>query len=153
MRVVRNCPDAAPRQRLVNYTLGNYLRIATVGSIFEGRAFEIMIEAIALLRRGGTQVELDIYGPGRPEYLRSLEHDIEKFGLQDDVRMHGALERNDVAAVYLNADLGLALYEPGDAGNDSLSNKSWRWSAQDGRSSQVVCQRTFDSWSSSRLGG
>jgi len=123
VRVVRNCPDAAWRKPYTAPPMSDSLRIVTVGSIFEGRAFEIMIEAIALLLRDGMQVELDIYGPGRPQYLSSLEREIEKFGLHNNVRMHGALERNDVAAAYLNADLGLALYEPGDPGNDSLSNK------------------------------
>lgn len=99
------------------------LHVVTVGTLFEGRGFESMIDAVAIARRAGVNIQLDIYGGGRPDYLEALRDRAKSLALQDLVEFCGRVPASEVSATYLKGDIGLALYEPGDAGNDSLSNK------------------------------
>jgi glycosyltransferase involved in cell wall biosynthesis len=124
--VVRNAPPAAwraPWKPAPARRSGIDLKVVTVGTIFEGRGFEVLIDAVALAAKSGTTIDVDIYGGGRETYLTALRQRIIDRGLQDWVSLKGPITGEQVSAAYLTGDVGLALYEAGDAGNDSLSNK------------------------------
>ena len=124
--VVRNAPMSqwrAPYVEQPEKTHREYLRVVTVGTLFEGRAFEMLIEAVSRANSGGLQVVLDVYGAGRADYESSLKQLARDLGVQDHVTFHGRVEVSGVSAAYLTGHLGLALYDPADSGNDSLSNK------------------------------
>lgn len=97
-------------------------RLVLIGSVFEGRGYELLLEAMALAT-AEVDATLDVFGPGRESYLRSLQELAERLGLGERVRWRGRLATDEVSAAYLDADAGLVLYEPSDPGNDGLSNK------------------------------
>jgi glycosyltransferase involved in cell wall biosynthesis len=99
------------------------ITVVTVGTVFEGRAFEPLLNAVALARAAGVPVKLRIYGSGSPSYLDQLALLVTRLNIADRVTFEGPLESSDVSAAYLGGQIGLALYEQEDAGNDSLSNK------------------------------
>ncbi len=99
------------------------LRVVAVGTLFEGRGLEQLIHAVHGARDRGTRVELDVHGMGRPDYAASLADLTASLLLTEQVRFHGHLDSGLVSEAYLAGHVGVALYEPTDAGNDSLSNK------------------------------
>lgn len=123
VRLLRNVPLSSWRARYTKPPASKPLRIVTVGSVFEGRAFEILITAVSIARCSGTDITLDIFGAGRDEYVKSLRELISSLGLGDSVRLNGHISGDDVSAAYLTGDVGLALYEQSSEANDGLSNK------------------------------
>lgn len=123
VRLLRNVPLSSWRARYTTPPASRPLRIVTVGSVFEGRAFEILIAAISLARSSGTDTTLDIFGAGRDEYLKTLRELITSLGLGDSVKLYGRISGDEVSAAYLTGDVGLALYEQSSEANDGLSNK------------------------------
>lgn len=124
--VVRNAPTSTWRstwQPAPDHAPGVDLKVVTVGTIFEGRGFEALIDAAALAAEDGVIVDVDIFGGGRDDYVAALEQRIVDRGLSQHVRFMGRITGDEVSAAYLSGDVGLALYEATDAGNDSLSNK------------------------------
>ncbi|OLT28518.1 hypothetical protein BJF82_03280 [Kytococcus sp. CUA-901] len=112
------CTDAVrPREA------GSPLRLGIVSSIFESRGFEQAIQAVAIARRRGVDVTLDVYGPGRESYIGQLEDLAQREGVADFVAFRGLVDSNKVSATYQQFDLALALYEATNEANDSLSNK------------------------------
>jgi len=123
--VLRNAPLTSWRAdfRTPADVVAATLDVTTVGTIFEGRAIERLISAVALARDSGVTVRLRIYGSGRKSYLDTLTALVERLGLVSLVSFEGPLNSAEVSAAYLGGQVGLALYEQDDAGNDSLSNK------------------------------
>lgn len=123
--VVRNAPLASWRSAFTRPPgrAAGALRVVAVGTLFEGRGLEPLLHGVDLARDRGTRVELDVHGSGRPDYAASLVELVTALHLDDQVRFHGHLDGARVSAAYLAGHVGVALYEPGDAGNDSLSNK------------------------------
>lgn len=124
--VVRNSPLSAWRAPFMAPPVkkpAGALQVVTVGTLFEGRALEMLVEAVALASGRGVHVLLDIYGNGRSEYEETLRLLIDRHGVGDQVTLRGQLGGREVSAAYLTGHVGLALYEADDSGNDSLSNK------------------------------
>jgi glycosyltransferase involved in cell wall biosynthesis len=123
--VVRNAPLAGWRSAFAPPPgrAAGVLRVVAVGTLFEGRGLEPLLRGVGLARDRGSRVELDVHGTGRPDYAASLVELVTALHLDDQVRFHGHLDGARVSAAYLAGHVGVALYEPGDAGNDSLSNK------------------------------
>jgi glycosyltransferase involved in cell wall biosynthesis len=123
--VVRNAPLCSWRAAFLPSPAAHDSDIAvvTVGTIFEGRAFEHLLNAVAISRRAGVDVRLQIYGTGRKSYLDRLALLATELKVTDLVSFEGALDSSNVSKAYLGGQIGLALYEQEDAGNDSLSNK------------------------------
>lgn len=123
--VVRNAPLSSWRAEFrPSPDVGSAgIKVVTVGTIFEGRAFELLIEAVAASRKVGIEVQLWIYGTGRQGYLDQLSLLVARLDIPDLVTFLGPLDSSEVSAAYLSGQIGLALYEQDDAGNDSLSNK------------------------------
>ena len=120
--VVRNAPNATWRAVWTPPPEGP-LRVVTVGTIFERRGFELIIEAARICRDSANEVEVHIHGSGRPEYLSTLRQLITDHEVTDLVQLHPSVSSDNVSSIYLTGHLGLAFYEPSDPGNDSLSNK------------------------------
>lgn len=121
--VVRNAPESQWRHSGREFPGERPLRVVTVGSIFPGRALEMLIRATGAANTRGAEVRLSIVGVGAPEYMQSLVDLIAAEGVSDVVSLEGPVEGEAVSEAYAQGHLGLALYEASDPGNDSLSNK------------------------------
>ena len=71
--------------------------IAAVGRLVEKKGFADLIGALALLRRAGRYVRLDLVGAGALE--NELLRQVRESGLQDLVTLHGALPQRDVRRI------------------------------------------------------
>jgi glycosyltransferase involved in cell wall biosynthesis len=123
--LVRNSPMEkwrAPYREPIPRT-GRNFRCVLIGSIFENRGFEAIIDAFALLVNRDAEVELHIVGPVRDSYKETLLNRIAGNQLDRSIYWHPAIESEEVSSAYMDADLGLVLYEAADPGNDGLSNK------------------------------
>lgn len=121
--VVRNAPLSNWRHGWVEPPQSPPLRIVTVGSLFPGRAFEMMIRAVGRVHRETGNILLTIVGTGRQEYIADLRALIEAEDLHGVVELLDGVESDQVSEMYTRGNIGLALYEASDPGNDSLSNK------------------------------
>lgn len=122
--LVRNAPPSnwrAPYTPPPNID-GSRLEAVVIGTIYEGRGYEILLRAMAKVKHQ-RDIRLKIYGPGREDYLASLKSLTEELDITDRVEWMGRTDSSEVSAAYLSADVGLVLYEPVDPGNDGLSNK------------------------------
>lgn len=125
VRVVRNVPSAnwrAPYSAITKAS-DDPLKLTLISTLFEHRGLEIAIDAIARLVHEGVAVELSIFGTGRPDYTQGLQERINSLGVAGSIFLSGRVERDHVSATYLAGHVGLAIYEPEDLHNDSLSNK------------------------------
>ncbi|XKH53513.1 glycosyltransferase [Citricoccus nitrophenolicus] len=98
------------------------LRLIAMGSVFEGRAYEKLIKAVAIAS-AQIEIELTVCGPGRPGYLTDLRSLADDLRIGDRVNFIEPVSIEKVSAMYLSADIGMVLYESTDPGNDGLSNK------------------------------
>jgi len=120
---LRNAPLAAWRAPYKPPRDSRPITYVVIGSVFPGRAYEIMIEALALSIRRGRPVALRIVGPGTDVYVSRLHELARELDVEDLISWEGAIEPDEVSATYLSAHVGLVLYEAADPGNDGLSNK------------------------------
>ena len=97
------------------------LVLVAIGFVFEGRGYEILLDALAQVSVT-SNVRLRVVGPGRPDYLEALRNRAEDCRSKMWIVV-GTVESADVSRHYLDGHVGLVLYEPGDPGNDGLSNK------------------------------
>ena len=72
-------------------------RILSVGRLVEKKGFEVLIDALGLLRDGGTGFEALIAGDG--ELRPALEERVEALGLADRVRLVGPVDQGRVRAL------------------------------------------------------
>ena len=100
--VVPNPVDVArfgpPRRR----TAGP-VRLVAVGRLIPGKGFDVLLEALALVRAEGHDVTLKLAGTGplEGELLRLRE----RLGVRDAVRFLGALDREGVAEILTRSDV------------------------------------------------
>lgn len=125
VHVVRNAPLAEWRRCVTvppKRERGN-LVVGCVGSIFEGRGFEALIDAVAMCHSSGVSVTLRIFGHGRATYIAQLRERVRQRHVDHAVKFEGPIPRDSVCEAYQDLHVGTALYEATDPGNDSLSNK------------------------------
>lgn len=96
--------------------------VLVMGSIFEGRGYEMLIEAIAMVSKR-FPVRLTICGPARDSYRSRLTSLAAQLGVESMVLFVPPVASESVSAAYRAADVGMVLYESNDLGNDGLSNK------------------------------
>lgn len=120
---LRNVPLASWRAPFAEPTDVDVLRCVVIGSVFEGRAYEILIQAMSLCSQRGARIALRVVGPGTADYLHRLRQLTVELGASDVITWQGPIESDEVSQTYLDAHVGLVLYEPDDPGNDGLSNK------------------------------
>jgi glycosyltransferase involved in cell wall biosynthesis len=78
-------------------------RLLAVGLLYEAKGYEYLLEALALLRADGRDVELDVVGdgPGRGDYTRLAN----ELGLDGHVVFHGIVPKPEVARRMREASL------------------------------------------------
>ena len=79
------------------------LEVLAVGSLLECKGFDILIEAVALLRKRGLDFHVTIAGGG-PEEAR-LREAVARHGLGAEVQLTGYVTQTDLVPLYRNADL------------------------------------------------
>ena len=79
------------------------LRLGIVGQIGPWKGHDDLLDALALLSRGGVRVSLRIFGTGVPIYVDSLKRRAADLNLHDQVEWCG-VERNQ-AEIYGNIDV------------------------------------------------
>lgn len=124
VRLVRNAPLAAWRAEYITPPSDStdIVTLVVIGTIFEGRGYEVLLDAFSAANHDGT-MQLRIYGGGRPDYVAALEARTRSLGISDSVHWMGRIAGSEVSSAYLASDIGLVLYEAADPGNDGLSNK------------------------------
>ncbi|MEL4506381.1 glycosyltransferase [Luteococcus sp. H138] len=95
---------------------------ACIGTIFEGRAFESLIDAVGKVGPKAS-IQLHISGTGSDSYMQALKKRAEECGASPYIEWRGWVSAGDVCDRYLDADVGLVLYDTTISGNDGLSNK------------------------------
>lgn len=98
------------------------LRAIAMGTVYEGRGYETLLEAIAIANLT-SKVRLMICGPGRDSYKGDLTDLARSLKIDHMVEFMDPVHSSEVSATYLKADVGMVLYESHDPGNDGLSNK------------------------------
>ncbi|MGV0714077.1 glycosyltransferase family 4 protein [Mycolicibacterium sp. XJ662] len=81
---------------------GERMRTVLVGYFSAAKGQHLAIEAIAIARKAGVDIELTLVGAGRPEPFRALAH---RLGVADLVTIHGPTD--DVARYWAGAHVGL----------------------------------------------
>ena len=99
------------------------MRVALIGSLYDGRGVFPLISAVGRVRRAGWDVQLEISGRGNADFLSRMNEAIESAGGSSSVRFLGECPGTEVPSRYQRAHLATALYEATDPANDSLSNK------------------------------
>jgi colanic acid/amylovoran biosynthesis glycosyltransferase len=89
-------PERAPLE-------GRPARILTVGRLAPQKGQAVLIEAVALLRRSGREVELTIVGDGPKR--AGLEERARELGVADRVRFAGAVGQDEIRRHYAAADV------------------------------------------------
>lgn len=82
---------------------GDKKRLLAVGRLVPKKGFETAIEALAILRRGGHEIELDLVGDG-PERSK-LRELADRHGLNGAVLFHGSRPPHALREHYANADV------------------------------------------------
>lgn len=123
VELVRNVPQSDWRATYYPPDSKGLLSLVAIGSIFESRGYELLIDAMARCKERGLPVRLALYGRGREGYIEELKDRIHRLGIEDFVSFEGALERDQVSETYLKYDVGVIAYEPTNISNDGLSNK------------------------------
>lgn len=70
------------------------------------KGLDLMLQACALLKTNADNINLrlDMYGPDLKNYRAQLQHSIDKLALQNFVRLHGPLYKEDKSKVLEQAD-------------------------------------------------
>lgn len=90
-------------------------RLLSVGRLVEKKGLHLLIDAVARLREAGTCVEADIAGDG--PMAADLQQQIDRLGLQDQVRLLGARTQAEVRELLGTHDVFVAPFVVGQDGN------------------------------------
>ncbi|RUQ98348.1 colanic acid biosynthesis glycosyltransferase WcaL [Labedella endophytica] len=96
-------------------TPGETLRLVAVGRLVEKKGFEVLIDAVALLRHRGVRVTLELAGGG--ERAESLAERVRARGLEDVVDLLGPIPQDEVARLLRSADAFVVPCVVGEDGN------------------------------------
>ena len=91
-QVVLNAVPGPPIVAAPRSMLDGALRLLYVGRLSHRKGVDVAVRAVALLRKGGVETELDVVGAvfgGDESYERGLRRLIRTLGVGDAVRLHG----------------------------------------------------------------
>ena len=89
-------------------------RIVFVGHLTEGRGTSALIDAFALLRARGSQLDLDVIGGG--DQLQALKQQAFRLGIADAVRFHGYVaDHGEVERILAGGSVAAAPYVPSES--------------------------------------
>lgn len=83
--------------------VGKPLRLISVGRLQWAKGHEFALDAVARVRAAGIDVDYTIYGSG--PYETAVRYAIKQHGLEDRARLGGRVRREDMPAMYANADV------------------------------------------------
>ncbi len=85
------------------------LRVLVVTRYSPAKGHETVVRAVGIAAAEGVDVQLDVYGPALNDEARTfrarVERLVEELGLGDRVRLHDAVARDDLPALFETADL------------------------------------------------
>ena len=81
---------------------GEVFRFASAGNLYPVKGFDILLEAMAILKASGERCSLIVMGDGDQE--TSLKQQSARLGLEETVRFTGRLRREEMAEIYRMAD-------------------------------------------------
>lgn len=97
------------------------LRILSVGRLHEKKGHEYLIDACALLTERGIPYQCQIVGAGTLK--DALLARIDRHGIQESVKLLGALEQNQILALYQSSDIfALACVRAQNGDQDGMPN-------------------------------
>ena len=103
IEVVYNGLDTDHFQPAVGQPKGNPVRILSVGRLLEKKGFEYLVDACALLAKRGLDFQCHIVGVG--PLKDTLQANINRYDLNDQVRLLGALNQEQVIEQYRQSDI------------------------------------------------
>lgn len=101
-RVIPNMVDVSVFTPPDRRQRGETFRFASAGNLYRRKGFDILLDAMALLRARGESVSLTLMGGGEEE--AALKKQAQTLGLTDCVRFTGGLSREEIAAVCRESD-------------------------------------------------
>lgn len=94
------------------------------GAINYSRGLPQIFEALAILKRRGTEVRLSLAGgAASDQYLTSVLNEAERQGIRKQVDYHGVLSKREALVLQQQADIGLIIYLPFGNCKVGLPNK------------------------------
>jgi len=91
-------PIQSPRQT------GAAVKLLFLGRLTADKGLHTAIEALRILAERALTAELDVFGQGDPDYIRSVEKAIEKHKLWSSVRLFESVPRDEVPALFPQYD-------------------------------------------------
>lgn len=110
---LENFPFRPPLYRLPGTPI-----ILAVGSLFEAKGFDVLIQACAILYKKGVHFTCRIIGEGKER--KSLEKMVRDLGLADLIQMPGSLSFGELLQEYVAAALFVMPSKNSVAGSDGL---------------------------------
>ena len=119
-------PTAQPSR---SFMADGYLRLVYAGALTPTYELDVVLDALAELRRLRPELRfaLELYGRGDAE--PALREQVERLGLAEDVRFHGRIPIAEVAPAIAAADIGLAPTRRNPFTEMSLSTKVFEYGA------------------------
>jgi glycosyltransferase involved in cell wall biosynthesis len=107
VRVVRNgIPQFGPPDVLQPNQNVLPPRVAVIGDLQERKQQHFAVEVVGMLKRErGVHVELHLIGGAREGYLDVVKECICRYGLTDQVKVHGYMEREQIGAMLEGIDV------------------------------------------------
>lgn len=102
IQLLPNCVGAVAAEAAPGPSGAGALRLAYAGSLLPYEGLELLVDAIALLRAEGLDVQLDVAGGGRS--AEALQGRVRQHRLGDAVRLLGSLPPEDAARLVASCD-------------------------------------------------
>jgi len=124
VEVVSNFPDLSAVEALPPASPERRQACVFAGILYWNRGLSQVVEALAILRKRGLSVPLELAGPSSPaNYLEGLMAEAERLGVKDLVTYHGILPKSETYAFQQQATIGLCPNLPYGNSIKGLANK------------------------------
>ncbi|MCL6598869.1 MAG: glycosyltransferase family 4 protein [Alicyclobacillus macrosporangiidus] len=101
------------------------LRLLFVGRLVPGKGVESLLRAVAILRRRGLSVQLDVVGRGSRAYTQHLQRMAQRLGIAHRVRWLGFRRPSAVPQMYLSHDVVVVPSRQESFGLVALEAMAW----------------------------
>ena len=91
-----------PEFRYTPHSVGNICHLVSVGSLFYGKGFDLLVKALADINGQMPKWDLQIIGEG--DFRPQLEQLIDAHGLKDKISLPGRRNKQEIAAVLQSSD-------------------------------------------------
>ncbi|SFU87446.1 glycosyltransferase family 4 protein [Alicyclobacillus macrosporangiidus] len=131
VRVIANGVDLPEGIRLATAAMDaerarrDRLRLLFVGRLVAGKGVQSLLKAVAILRRRGLPVQLDVVGRGSQAYTKHLRETARRLGVAKRVRWLGFREPSAMPQVYLAHDVVVVPSRQESFGLVALEAMAW----------------------------